>query len=292
VTLPDEATAAARLRREQPLFGDSAEEIRALLPIARREAPARAADFAAVSAYCMFIGYPRSGHSVVGSLLDAHEHVLIAHELNALKFVEAGCTRAELFWLLAENSRRFAQHGRQWGDYRYEVPGQWQGRYSTLQVIGDKKGGSSSMLLARQPGLLEALRRVVPERLCLIHVTRNPYDNIATMARKDTRDLGKAIRLYFELCAVNRRVAADAGAGSVLHLRSEELIADPAAALRRLAAFLGVGAPADWLAACAATVAPSPHRSRDAIPWPAPARARVEAGIAEFDFLHGYRFEA
>lgn len=292
MTLPDEKTAAERLRREQPLFGDSAAEIPALLAVARREAPARAADFAAISSYCMFIGYPRSGHSVVGSLLDAHEHMLVAHELNALRFVEAGCTRAELFWLLAENSRRFAAHGRQWGDYRYEVPGQWQGRYNTLEVIGDKKGGSSSMLLGRKPGLLAALRRLVPERLRVLHVTRNPYDNIATMARKDTRDLGKAIGLYFELCEVNRRVAAAAGAGNVMHMRSEDLIGDPAGALRSLAAFLGVAAPADWLAACARTVAPSPHRSRDATAWPAPARARIEAGIAEFGFLHGYRFEA
>lgn len=291
MTLPDAQTAAARLRREQPLFGDSAEDIGALLPLARREAPARAADFAALESYCMFIGYPRSGHSVVGSLLDAHQHVIIAHELNALKFVEAGCTRAELYWLLAENSRRFAEHGRQWGDYRYEVPGQWQGRYSTLKVIGDKKGGSSSMLLGQKPALLDALKRVVPERLRLLHVTRNPFDNIATMARKDTRDLGSAIRLYFGLCEVNRRVAAAAGAGNVVHLRSEDLIGDPAAALRRLAAFLDIEADAGWLAACAKTVAPSPHRSRDAAAWPAPARARVEAGIAEYEFLAGYRFE-
>jgi hypothetical protein len=292
VTLPDQKTAAERLRREQPLFGDSAGEIAALLPVARREAPSRAADFAAVARYCMFIGYPRSGHSVVGSLLDAHPDMIVAHELNALKFIEAGCTRAELFWLLTENSRRFAEHGRQWGDYRYEVPGQWQGRWRALQVIGDKKGGSSSMLLGRKPGLLDALRRVVPEPLRVIHVTRNPYDNIATMARKDTRDLGKAIRLYFELCETNRRIAAAAGAASVIHLRSEELIGDPAAALRRLATFLGVEAPADWLAACAKTVAPAPHRSRDAHPWPAPARARIEAGIAEHEFLGGYRFDA
>lgn len=292
MSLPDEKTAEARLRREQPLFGDSAAEIGALLPVARREAPALAADFAGITDYCMFIGYPRSGHSVVGSLLDAHQHMVIAHELNALKFVEAGCTRAELFWLLAENARRFAQHGRQWGDYRYEVPGQWQGRYQGLKVIGDKKGGSSSMLLGRKPELLDALRRLVPERLRMLHVTRNPYDNIATMARKDTRDLGKAIQLYFELCEVNRRVAAAAGEGNVARLRSEDLIGDPAGALRSLAAFLGVAAPEDWLAACAATVAPSPHRSRDALSWPAPALARVEAGIARYDFLHGYRFEA
>jgi hypothetical protein len=290
VALPDEATAAERLRREQPLFGDRPEDIAEVLPVARSEAPARASDFAAIERYCMFIGYPRSGHSVVGSLLDAHPDMVVAHELNALRFVEAGCTRAELYWLLAENARRFAGHGRQWGSYRYEVPGQWQGRWRTLKVIGDKKGGSSSMLLAKKPALLEALKRLVRVPMRVLHVSRNPYDNIATMARKDTRDLGKAIQLYFDLCEVNRRIAA-ALPGEVIHLRSEALIGDSTGTLKRLAAFLGVEAPADWLAACAKTVAPSPNRSRDQTQWPAPARERVEAGIARFDFLAGYRFD-
>jgi hypothetical protein len=238
----------------------------------------------------MFIGYPRSGHSVVGGLLDAHENVIIAHELNALKFVEAGCTREELYWLLLENSRRCAQHGRQWGEYRYEVPGQWQGRFSELKVIGDKKGGASSTLLGRKPELLDTLRRVVSARLRVIHVTRNPYDNIATMARKNTHDLKGAIRLYFELCEVNRRMGNSAGGDNVLYLRSEDVIADPARELKRVCAFLGVSAPETYLAACARTVAPSAHRTREQTKWPAPARARIEAGIAQFKFLRGYGF--
>lgn len=291
MTLPDEATAADRLRREKPLFGDTAEEIRALLPIARREAPNHVADFAAVSAYCMFIGYPRSGHSVVGSLLDAHENVIVAHELNALKFVEAGCGRSELYWLLLENSRRFAQHGRQWGNYRYEVPGQWQGRFSELRVIGDKKGGSSSMLIGRKPALLELLRRTVPEPLRLIHVTRNPFDNIATLARKDTRDLGRAIRLYFELCAVNRRITGSVGEHELLHLRHEDLIEDPRGALQRLCGFLGVPATEAYLSACAKTVAAPAHRRRDGVEWPERAQRNIAAGIRQFHFLRGYRFD-
>jgi hypothetical protein len=290
MALPDARQAEERLRRERPLLGDTPEEIRQVLPLAQRGAAEEAASWRDIDAYVMFIGYPRSGHSIVGSLLDAHPQVIIAHELNALKFVEAGCTREELYWLLLHNSRQFAEHGRQWGDYRYEVPGQWQGRFSALRVIGDKKGGSSSMLLAREPGLLERLRKLLPERMRIIHVTRNPFDNIATLARKDTRDLGAAIELYFRLCKVNAGVSAALGAGSVLHVRHEDLIADAARELRRLCAFLGVEPAGDYLAACARIVSPAPHRSRDGIEWPAAARAKVEAGIAQFDFLGGYSF--
>jgi len=48
-----------------------------------------AALFDKVRTYVMFVGYPRSGHSLIGSLLDAHPNVVIAHEMDALQFVQS-----------------------------------------------------------------------------------------------------------------------------------------------------------------------------------------------------------
>ena len=42
-----------------------------------------------VETYCMFIGYLRSGHRLIASLLDAHPNAIATHELDALKFVGA-----------------------------------------------------------------------------------------------------------------------------------------------------------------------------------------------------------
>ena len=42
-----------------------------------------------VKTLCLFIGYQRSGHSLVGSLLDAHPRMAIAHELDALFYLKA-----------------------------------------------------------------------------------------------------------------------------------------------------------------------------------------------------------
>ena len=47
--------------------------------------------FETIQLYCMFVGYPRSGHSLVGTLLDAHPDIVIAHELDALRHIRAGC---------------------------------------------------------------------------------------------------------------------------------------------------------------------------------------------------------
>ena len=103
----------------------------------------RASDsiFADVRTYLMFIGQPRSGTSLLGSLLNAHPYALVGHELNALRYVRRGYTRRQLFWLLLMKDREFARRGRNWTGYDYAVSGQWQGRFEKLLVIGDKKGG-------------------------------------------------------------------------------------------------------------------------------------------------------
>ena len=51
------------------------------------------------------------------------------------------------------------------------------------KVIGDKKGGSTSNFL-KDPdkmNILEEIGQVVQVPIKFIHVTRNPFDNIATM---------------------------------------------------------------------------------------------------------------
>ena len=39
-------------------------------------------EFESVQTYVMFVGYPRSGHSLVGAFLNAHPAMMIAHELG------------------------------------------------------------------------------------------------------------------------------------------------------------------------------------------------------------------
>jgi hypothetical protein len=149
----------------------------------------------------MFIGYPRSGHSLVGSLLDAHPNVVIAQECDVLKFVRMGFGRKTIYPTLLLNSRMIlSQRGREWSGYSYHVPGQWQGRYAKLVVIGDKKAGRSTDRLMRNPDLLSKLQKAVRVPTKVIHVVRNSYDNITTIARASKKSLEEAIDFYFSLC--------------------------------------------------------------------------------------------
>ena len=130
--------------------------------------------------YCMFMGYPRSGHSLVGSILDAHPNCIISHELDALKHLDEINSRYDLFDLIANNSAHYAKEGRNWTGYSYDIAGQWQGRSDGLKVIGDKKGGSSTDQYDADEGVINRLHDVVGLPMKIIHVIRNPYDIIST----------------------------------------------------------------------------------------------------------------
>jgi hypothetical protein len=246
--------------------------------------------FDTVERFCLFIGYPRSGHSLVGSLLDAHPDVVLAHELDALRYVAAGYRRNQLYWMILRRDAEFTRSGRRWTEFDYSVPGQWQGRYERLRIIGDKKGGSTTLRLGQRPELLDRLARVVAADVRLIHVIRNPFDNIATMSRRSHRTLEESRDQYFALCETIQHIKTKAAPGSVIDVRHEGLIHDPRECLRSLCSDLGLAASGEYLDACAAVVAPNPHLSRNEAPWSEELIASVAEKMAAFSFLDGYAF--
>ena len=97
-------------------------------------------DFDRVERFCLFLGYSRSGHTLPGAMLSAHPNAVVAHELDVLRYVEMGFDRDAIFSLLCDRDRWFCRRHCEWTGYSYAIPNQWQGRYETLRVIGDKKG--------------------------------------------------------------------------------------------------------------------------------------------------------
>ncbi len=252
--------------------------------------------FSDLQAYCMFIGYPRSGHSLIGALLDAHPDAVVAHELGVLKYVRAGFSRRQIFFLLMRRSRRFAKSGRHRGGYYYNVPGQWQGDVRTLRIIGDKKAGGATLRWREKPSLLDRLRRTVRVPVKCLHVVRNPYDNITTLYLRGAesgiyRQLDQAIDAYFTLCETVQRIKAVFDAHDMCEFRHEEFIGDPSSILRRVCRFLDISPDPSYIDACTQVVFTNPSRSRDKIEWTATQVDRVRREIDRYPFLAGYTYD-
>ncbi|HEX2142067.1 MAG TPA: sulfotransferase [Candidatus Limnocylindria bacterium] len=260
---------------------------------ARREA----ASLRQVRTYCLFIGHPRSGHSIVGALLDAHPEMVVSDELDALRYVSAGFTRDQVLFLSLRTARHQAAHQRRklgrGGTYSYHVEGQWQGRFRELRVVGDSRAGWTVRRLSSDPALLRRLeRRMRPLQLRFIHVVRNPFDNISTMVIRGGRTLPNAVERYFATCRGLFDLRQAIGPDRLLTMRHEDLISDPRARLAEACDLLEVVATSEYLDACAGVLYARPSRSRSEIEWPPEMRERVDGLIAEFPFLAGYTFDA
>lgn len=253
------------------------------------------ARFEEIETYCMFIGTGRSGHSLVGSLLDAHPEAVIAHELDALRYFRVGFPSKLVYGMILQNDREFTGGGRQARlDYAYAVPHQWQGRYRRLRVIGDKKGGGSTRRLREQPDLIDKVRERVGSRLRVVQVSRNPFDTIATMYRRTNRELTLADKAdhFLSLCETIDRVSAGLAGDEKIELRHEDLLADPKMFLSELCRFLGLDAFDDYLDDCAGILFAAPRQTRGDAPWTPELIRRVDDAISRFSFLAGYSFDA
>jgi hypothetical protein len=248
-------------------------------------------DLSDLDSFCFFIGYSRSGHTLIGTALNAHPEVVISHELDAVSYVRHGFRRAQLFWLILQRDQHFGTMGRTWSGYKYDIPDQFQGRFERLRVLGDKRARSSALQIAAQPELLDQVRKEVGVPIKVLHVTRNPFDNIATEARRHDMSLTDATAWYETICTAIRTVRPLLDSSELLDVRYESFAADPRRSLSEICGFLDVVPQMSYLDACASIVWPSTNRTRDKVTWTADERRGVERLIDTFEILNGYSFE-
>jgi hypothetical protein len=243
-----------------------------------------------VQQYCQFIGFPRSGHTLVGALLNAHSDAVIGFEANALRQIRKSDDRTALFDRIMRADRRFESLGWRWSGYDYEVQGQWQGRYRRLAVIGDKRGGGSSREIARDPSLLDRLRGTVQVPLRGLVVVRNPFDNVARISTRSKITLAEATSRYLEVLHGTETAIDRIGPDDVHVVRLEDFVDDPNGGLVRIARFLALDIPDGWLESCTKLVFDSPRRARDDVTWTSTDRAIIDSEITRSFLLTGYQF--
>jgi hypothetical protein len=259
---------------------------------ARHPGPSDAA-FSQISRYCMFLGFPRSAHTLVGSLVNAHPDIVISHELNALRWVSRNVRRDELFRLIIRKDRSFTESGSIWTGYDYSVAGQWQGKFRQLRVIGDKKAGASALLLRREPALFDRLQDVVRVPVSLIIVVRNPFDNISTMVQRSTSgSVSGKFDVYARMCEGVEQARKRLPEDQVHIVSHEEFTSAPREMIRQVTTFLGQPSPDDYLDATSQKVRSSARRSRDEVQWSTADRERVRDLVQRHSFLAGYDFDS
>ena len=146
-----------------------------------------------IQKFVLFVGYARSGSSIVGTLMDAHPHVVISNEFNIFdQFSEIDIApsfswRENLYNLLYSRSTRDAKWSRSSLNkgYQLRVGGLWQGRFDRyIEVIGDKSSDVTTRAFLKDSEEFlrnyQKLKSEVSVPLRIIHTLRNPFDIIST----------------------------------------------------------------------------------------------------------------
>jgi hypothetical protein len=255
--------------------------------------------FDAVHTYVMFLGVGRSGTTLLGALLDAHPNVIIANEQNTLKYLyPIAFSRERIFHLLLRNALQQATRGRPGGGgYRYAVPGQFQGRSETIEVIGDKSRSAQAVeWLSFRPDLLRRLSETTRCDIALLHVVRNPFDTIARRSLRRGVSLEKITREYLVLTArldtLLQQIDATPQAGvKRVPLHLEALISQPAEVLGKLCRDLGVQPISTYIEACSRLVYEKPVRARKLVSWPPRLVRQIEEQIESVSWLGAYSLQ-
>ena len=276
-----------------------------------------------------FTGYPRSGHSILGSLLDAHPNIILSYAFFLFRrlMVPSGKKRSiegllhnrtlffntiyELSYHYSLVSSEKLEKG-----YTLDVPGMWSGKINgTLKVIGDKSATATTVAYStasheKFKSRYTYLAKCTGVELVAIHVTRNPFDMIATHAlykvmhgtwkrnQSKTREkvvidrsiLLKVVEFYFDKAKAVKEMVPLCDM-KVIEVHSENLIRSPRKQLQHLCNVLDVYCSEEYLQTCESKIYPEVSRTRDKIVWPPDVKADVQKRMQHIPFFGGYTFE-
>ena len=273
----------------------------------------------AVDRFVFFVGYARSGHSIVASLLDAHPNVVIAHEYALInRWSEHpelyNNEKSALFNTLYNSSRYSAQAGlRRQGlskkGYSLDVPGWYQGSYEGgISVIGDKAGGMTAQVYRNNRStflsVYQQLQTTVTVPVSVIHIVRNPYDNIATMLLynehmkrsvnttfkyNNVDALRRQIKSYFTQVKSVLSMIDNIGLNDIT-IHHSDFITNPKATMRKLCNMLYITCNEQYLHMVAEHTYTTESHSRDLVKWTPELIDVVARNIAKIPLLKSYKF--
>ena len=283
--------------------------------------------FNSVKKLLLFVGWPRSCHSFVGSILDGHPHILVADEYFLMTKLRKGrlpIQRDAIFRALYNSSTRSIENNgsrrarteRQKG-YPLIFEDLMQGQFEDhIDIIGDKAGAHVSMLLydktyniSKTFGILRKQLRV---DIYVIRVVRNPYDNIATESvyhyshvikkLKEMRNLGNTSLLevpktalsksamgYFRLYFASEKVKAAADKTTDIHC--SDLIDNPREEITKLCEFLEVQCSEDYISKCASHVFTEESHTSKLINWPSEVKESIQNKLDSIPLFKAYNYK-
>ena len=269
-----------------------------------------------VKTFIFFVGHPCSGHSIVGSLIDSHPHMVVSHEFTVFQKLSSGFlapTKSEIFnalWNFDRNMSLMRSYNIK--GYTLAVDGLYKGKYvDHIDVIGDKRGDGTVQLFIDHPSNWSSVYNILQSlnvTLKVIHVIRNPYDNIAShvflsenyfkfkyIKRSNKvytfNSTANSIKMYFQyhqaIISLKEKYNLD-----IIKVHGKDLISDPKGTLSKLCNQLGVTCSDDYLEKCNKKIFKTESRTRLLLKWTEEQLELIQQNIRKYNCLKGYTFDS
>ena len=264
-----------------------------------------------VEKFVVFIGWPRSGHSIIGRMLDAHPNVIV----GGMSALNDSINKTAIFnWIYEDsyNKAKWPYHTRA----NIRAGGLWQGRFEELKVIGDLKHPTGLYLKVSSSefqGFCKRLASVMIVPIYAILVVRNPYDMIAsaTLYEAEYRDSGRrGVKVetlpgskYRDVALLKQMAKesidqTEAVADmitlcdlTVLEIHHADHIRDPVTVMQNICHFLDLECFPYYLEKCSSETHKYLPRARDSVVWTPEIIDMVEEEIQTFPFFQRYTFD-
>ena len=306
-----------------PAWGDECPTAMKHIPPLAEFTPLSKDDIKGVRTVVIFIGFARSGHSIVGSLMDAHPDIIVAHEYNILQQAKTLLNERRgplgLFNALFKNSHGNALHGwrnngRSEKGYTLSMKCTWQGRLRRLRVIGDKSAGKSVQQFMEDHStclqFVQNIQATAHAPVKAIRVLRNPYDIVATRLlytasenRKHKLSNVSEFKKYQNAVSLERHIKRLFALTShvesmitechlpVLDVHLVDLVRQPRTTMRALCDYVAVECTDDYLEMCEGKVFKRLSKTRDLVEWPQELQQNVASRVRNFTAFQRYSFD-
>jgi len=238
--------------------------------------------------FVLFLGWGKSGGTLIGSIIDAHPNAIISNEYDILSKFHL-MSKQELFDAIIETSNKQASRERMGGyGYKYAIPG--QGKAKELFILGDKKAGKNTKILGHDLQPIADLANLINTSIKFINVVRNPFDIIAAIVKAKTarwpQTIDESIAAHTALCeklSYQRNNLDD-----LLTIRLEDVISDKEKSIQNICEFLELDASESYISDCCKLIYTKPSEPRKEVSWNNAQISEVQIMIQKYDFLRGY----
>jgi hypothetical protein len=231
--------------------------------------------------FLSFMGYPRSGHTLVAAILNANPNCIVSNQLH-------------LYGSKEIDFQYIANYSKNTGTWKPttqvpHVPKQ------EIKVIGDKTGHRTVLTLSKNPQRLGEVKANIGMPIKWIHVVRNPFDTLATWTKIEyerkksvpNQELNMVIEKYKLL---NKTIERLKRSEDVLTVRHEYVITRMHNTLEEICDFLEISFDPQWRDNVRNTVWNKPRITRRDIPWTSKQKGIVHDIIDQYDWFKGYDF--